>query len=68
MTLIPAASLLLVSDRPQRTGSKTAQQKYPAIAIMQITSTPLLDANVASDQILDIESAEPHTILCEQEV
>jgi ABC-type uncharacterized transport system substrate-binding protein len=57
VTLILVASLLLlVSDLRQRTGSKTAQQKYPAIAIMQITSTPLLDAHVAG--VLDRLEAE----------
>ena len=57
VTLILAASLLLlVSDWRQRTDSKTTQQKYPAIAIMQITSTPLLDAHVAG--VLDRLEAE----------
>ena len=57
VTLILAASLLLLgSDWRQRTGGKTAQQKYPAIAIMQITSTPLLDAHVAG--VLDRLEAE----------
>jgi ABC-type uncharacterized transport system substrate-binding protein len=57
VTLILAASLLLLaSDWRQRTGGKTAQQKYPAIAVMQITSTPLLDAHVAG--VLDRLEAE----------
>lgn len=48
VTLIVAASLLLlVSDLRQRAGSKPAQQKYPAIAILQISSTPILDVHVA---------------------
>lgn len=48
VTLIIAASLvLIVSDLGQRAGTKTRQQKYPLIAIMQISSTPLLDTHVA---------------------
>ena len=48
VTLILAASLLLLaSDWRQRTGGKTAQPTYPIIAIMQISSTPLLDAVIA---------------------
>jgi len=48
VTLILAASLLLLaSDWRQRTGGKSAQPTYPIIAMMQISSTPLLDAVVA---------------------
>lgn len=48
VTLIIAASLMLiVSDWEQRAGSRAGQHKYPLIAIMQISSTPLLDAHVA---------------------
>jgi tRNA(adenine34) deaminase len=49
VTLIVAASLLLlISDWGQRVGGeKAAKTKFPQIAIMQITSTPLLDSHVA---------------------
>lgn len=49
VVLIAAASfILLVSDREQRghDGSRRAL-KYPALAVMQIASTPLLDEHVA---------------------
>lgn len=48
VALITAASLILiVSDLGQRVGTKTGQREYPLIAIMQISSTPLLDTHVA---------------------
>ncbi len=57
VTLILAASLLLLaSDWRQRTGGKSAQPTYPIIAIMQISSTPLLDAVIAG--VLDRLEAE----------
>lgn len=57
VTLILAASLLLLaSDWRQRTGGKSAQPTYPIIAIMQISSTPLLNAVIAG--VLDRLEAE----------
>ena len=49
VSLILAASfLLLMSDRGQRVNTeKQAVRKYPSIAVMQITSTTLLDTHVA---------------------
>jgi len=59
VTLILAAStLLLLSDlgqRDRRLGSKQTKE-FPAIAIMQIASTPLLDQHVAG--VLDRLEAE----------
>ncbi len=56
VALIAAASLLLlISDRGQRVHKK-AEEKYPRIAIMQISSTQLLDSHVAG--VMDrLESA-----------
>jgi ABC-type uncharacterized transport system substrate-binding protein len=49
ISLILAASvLLLVSDRGQRISHvKQSAKTYPSIAVMQITSTPVLDSHVA---------------------
>jgi ABC-type uncharacterized transport system substrate-binding protein len=50
--ILAAAGVLLFSDLDQRlSGSADSVTDYPAIALMQISSTPLLDAHVAG--ILD---------------
>ncbi|MBU1368367.1 MAG: ABC transporter substrate-binding protein [Bacteroidetes bacterium] len=46
--IVSASALLLLSDLEQRQKTdKTSTKQYPAIAIMQISSTPLLDNHIA---------------------
>ncbi len=48
LLILVTSSVLLLSDRQQRQGAiRSGQNDYPAIAIMQISSTTLLDAHVA---------------------
>jgi len=49
ISLILAASLvLLISDREQRAGhARKSKKSYPSVAILQLSSTTLLDAHVA---------------------